>query len=101
MMALMVGWILQKTRTIPACLKSSLLDVPGAYRPTSKGWPLKFEKALWKIGSRFGKSTVLPDRDRDDVRQEVTILLTHNLAPRGARRSVERSAGLSQSTTPE
>ena len=26
----------------------------------SKGWPLKLEKALWKMGSAFGKSTVAP-----------------------------------------
>jgi len=34
--------------------------LPGGYSPISKICPLKFENALWKIGSRFGKSTVLP-----------------------------------------
>src|ERR1022692_2071161 len=53
--------MLQKTRTMPACLNVTLREVRGAYRPTSNGWPLKFEKALWKIRSRFGRSTVLPN----------------------------------------
>src|SRR5205814_6082358 len=60
MIALMVEWILQKTRTIPGCLNVTLFDVRGAYRPTSNGWPLKFENALWKMKSRFGSSTVVP-----------------------------------------
>ena len=46
MMALMVEWMWQNTRTIPAVLKTTLWVVPGGYRPTSKGCPLKFEKAL-------------------------------------------------------
>src|SRR6516165_7474872 len=49
MIALMVEWILQKTRTMPGDLKVTLLDVRGGYRPTSNGCPLKFENALWKI----------------------------------------------------
>src|SRR3954447_23985219 len=60
MIALMAEWILQKTRTMPVCLKITLFDVRGRYSPTSKGWPLKFEKALWKMRSRLGNSTVPP-----------------------------------------
>src|ERR1035441_4083371 len=58
--ALIVACMLQKTRTMPACRNVTAFDVRGAYRPTSNGWPLKFEKALRKIKSRFGRSTVLP-----------------------------------------
>src|SRR5215472_1261267 len=51
-MALIVEWILQNTRTMPGCLKVTFRDVRGGYRPTSKGCPLKLENALWKIRSR-------------------------------------------------
>src|SRR5256885_3948205 len=52
--------MLQKTRTMPGNLNVTALDVFGGYNATSKGCPLKLEKALWKMGSRFGMSTVLP-----------------------------------------
>ena len=58
--ALIVGWMLQKTRTMPSRWKMTVRLVPGGYRPMSKIWPLKFEKALWKIGSKFGKLIAEP-----------------------------------------
>ncbi len=52
--------MLQNTRTIPGRRNATCLLVPGGYRPTSNCWPAAFENALWKIGSKLGKSTTVP-----------------------------------------
>src|SRR5882757_8714163 len=54
--------MLQKIRTMPGKSKRTAREVPGAYKLRSKILPLKLEKALWKIGSKFGKSTLVPVR---------------------------------------
>ena len=74
--------------------------VPGGYSPTSNGWPLKLENALWKIRSRLGKSTVPPTGMATTCGWNVLVLLLHLDAPAGGWRAAARSTGSSHSTTP-
>src|ERR1035441_4802171 len=101
--ALMEGWMLQNTRTIPAWRKVTVRLIPGGYSPKSKICPLNVENALWEIGSRLGKATPVPTWMASTCGINAVAVGVPRAAParEGAAGGAAARAGSSHTTTPE
>src|SRR5579871_196117 len=99
MIALMVGCILQNTRTIPGRLNTWSLLVYGLYKLRSKTWPSKLEKTLWKMGSLLGKSTVAPSGIASTCGMKCLSFCTMRKRRVAAGRGGSPPAGSSHTTT--